>query len=91
MKDRLDEAWQSIKYGLVRGLSIGFKDLESEPIKGSTWGRRIKKWSWLELMRRRYRREFRSIHHRNQGNRFALSCRVRQRRYAIERTDRVRS
>ena len=49
LKDRLDEAWQSFKYGLVRGLSIGFKDLESEPIKGSTWGRRIKKWSWLEL------------------------------------------
>ncbi len=49
LKDRVDEAWQSIKYGLVRGLSIGFKDLESEPIKGSAWGRRIKKWSWLEL------------------------------------------
>ncbi len=49
LKDRVDEAWQSIKYGLVRGLSIGFKDVESEPIKGSTWGRRIKKWSWLEL------------------------------------------
>jgi HK97 family phage major capsid protein/HK97 family phage prohead protease len=49
LKDRLDEAWQSIKHGLVRGLSIGFKDLESEPIKGSNWGRTIKKWSWLEL------------------------------------------
>ena len=25
LKDRLDEAWQSIKYGLVKGLSIGFQ------------------------------------------------------------------
>ena len=50
LKERIDEAWQSIKYGLVRGLSIGFKDLESEPIKESkNFGRRIKKWSWLEL------------------------------------------
>jgi hypothetical protein len=36
LKDRVDEAWQSIKYGLVRGLSIGFKDLESEPIRART-------------------------------------------------------
>jgi HK97 family phage major capsid protein len=48
LKDRLDEAWQSIKYGLIKGLSIGFKDEESEPIKGSA-GRRITRWSWLEL------------------------------------------
>ena len=57
LKDRIDEAWQSIKYGLVRGLSIGFKDLESEPIKGSNWGRRIKKWQWLELSCRNHRGE----------------------------------
>jgi hypothetical protein len=25
LKDRLDEAWQSIKLGLVKGLSIGFR------------------------------------------------------------------
>ena len=29
LKDRLDEAWLSVKKGLVRGLSIGFKSLES--------------------------------------------------------------
>jgi hypothetical protein len=34
--------------GLVRGLSIGFKPLESTDIDG-TWGRRYVKWLWLEL------------------------------------------
>lgn len=28
LKDRLDEAWQSIKIGLVKGVSIGFRSLE---------------------------------------------------------------
>jgi HK97 family phage major capsid protein/HK97 family phage prohead protease len=45
---RIDEAWALIKSGLVRGLSIGFQPLESEPIKGS-YGQRFTKWSWLEL------------------------------------------
>lgn len=48
LKDRLDEAWQSIKAGLVRGMSIGFKSLETDPIAGS-FGVRFKKWLWLEL------------------------------------------
>ena len=49
LKDRVDEAWQSIKSGLVRGLSIGFRALEDpEPIKGS-WGVLFKSWEWLEL------------------------------------------
>lgn len=48
LKDRLDEAWQSIKAGLVRGLSIGFQAIESTDIQG-TWGRRFTKWDWLEL------------------------------------------
>lgn len=48
LKDRLDEAWQSIKAGLVRGLSIGFSAIESANIDG-TWGRRFMKWDWLEL------------------------------------------
>jgi len=48
LKDRLDEAWQSIRYGLVKGLSIGFTILESEPIRGSR-GKHIKAWSWREL------------------------------------------
>ena len=48
LKDRLDEAWQSIKSKLVRGLSIGFSPIESANIDG-TWGRRYIKWEWLEL------------------------------------------
>jgi HK97 family phage major capsid protein/HK97 family phage prohead protease len=48
LKERLDEAWQSLKSGLVRGLSIGFKPLESERIERST-GRRFKRWSLLEV------------------------------------------
>jgi HK97 family phage prohead protease len=48
LKDRLDEAWQSIKHGLVRGLSIGFKDVEYSRI-GETYSYRYLKWLWLEL------------------------------------------
>lgn len=48
LKDRVDEAWQSIRAGLVRGLSIGFSAIESAKIDG-TWGRRFLKWDWLEL------------------------------------------
>lgn len=33
LKDRLDEVWQSIKAGLVRGVSIGFKSLEMSFLK----------------------------------------------------------
>ena len=48
LKDRLLEAWQSIKHGLVRGLSIGFRSIESADIQGS-WAQRFLKWEWLEL------------------------------------------
>lgn len=48
LKDRLDEAWQSIKAKLVPGLSIGFKPLESNRI-GETYSYRFVKWLWLEL------------------------------------------
>lgn len=48
LKDRLDEAWQSVKAGLVRGLSIGFKSVEQAQIDG-TYGVRFLKWLWLEL------------------------------------------
>lgn len=48
LKDRLDEAWQSIKSGLVRGLSIGFSAKEFEQIPGS-WGLRFLSWEWFEL------------------------------------------
>jgi HK97 family phage major capsid protein/HK97 family phage prohead protease len=48
VKDRLDAAWQDIKLGLVRGLSIGFKGIETAKIEGS-YGLRFLKWMWLEL------------------------------------------
>lgn len=48
LKDRLDEAWQSIKLGLVKGLSIGFKPVETSYIE-ATGGYRFSKWDWLEL------------------------------------------
>lgn len=48
LKDRLDTAWQTLKAGLVRGLSIGFNSLESARIK-DTWSEHYLKWDWLEL------------------------------------------
>lgn len=48
LRDRLVEAWESVKLGLVRGLSIGFQSIEDEPIKG-TYGIKFKTWEWLEL------------------------------------------
>lgn len=48
LKNRLDEAWQSIRSGLVRGLSIGFKAIESARME-NTGGVRFIKWLWLEL------------------------------------------
>lgn len=48
LKDRLDEAWQSVKSGLVRGLSIGFRAKEYTFIE-NTGGIHFLKWSWLEL------------------------------------------
>jgi len=48
LKDRLDTAWAMLKAKLVRGLSIGFKPLESSRI-GDTYSYRFTKWLWLEL------------------------------------------
>jgi HK97 family phage major capsid protein/HK97 family phage prohead protease len=48
LKDRIDMAWQSIKADLVRGLSIGFRDLESSYMK-DTGSFHFLKWLWLEL------------------------------------------
>lgn len=48
LKNRLDEAWQSLKIGLVRGFSIGFRSIESAQIKDS-WSEHFLKWDWLEL------------------------------------------
>jgi HK97 family phage major capsid protein/HK97 family phage prohead protease len=48
LKDRLDEAWQSIALKLVRGLSIGFTPIE-EAYDKVTGGFHYLKWLWLEL------------------------------------------
>jgi HK97 family phage prohead protease len=48
LRDDLNKAWVLVRDKLVRGLSIGFNSLESEPIKGS-FGNRYTKWDWLEL------------------------------------------
>lgn len=48
LKDRLDEAVQSIKLKLVRGLSIGFAPIEYSYME-DTGGYRFIKWLWLEL------------------------------------------
>lgn len=47
LKDRLDEAWQSIKTGLVRAVSIGFRSLEHAYMESG--GVRFMQWEWLEL------------------------------------------
>lgn len=48
LKSRLDEAWQSIKLGLVRGLSIGFRSIEHAYLEEGR-GIHFLKWMWLEL------------------------------------------
>lgn len=48
LKERLQEAYDSIKTGLVRGLSIGFRGIEVADIQG-TWGYKFIKWDWYEL------------------------------------------
>ena len=48
LRDDLNKAWVLVRDKLVRGLSIGFNSIESEPIKGS-FGTRYTKWDWLEL------------------------------------------
>src|SRR5690606_32313024 len=46
LKDEVDKAWQAIKSGLVRGVSIGFRVLEHSIMKDGGW--RISEWEWLE-------------------------------------------
>lgn len=48
LKQRLQKAWQMLKIGLVRGLSIGFNPIEYAKIEG-TYSYRFLQWEWLEL------------------------------------------
>ncbi len=47
LRDRIEEAWQSIKAGLLAGVSIGFRSLE--PAKKTPTGLRFPKTEILEL------------------------------------------
>lgn len=46
-KDRVDTAWQEVKYGVVKGVSIGFAALEYDMLPSG--GVHFKKWRWDEL------------------------------------------
>lgn len=48
VRERVNEALHSLKYKLLDAVSIGFRSIESEPIKGS-YGTRFTKWEMLEL------------------------------------------
>jgi HK97 family phage major capsid protein len=49
LKSRLDESWQAVKHKLVRGLSIGWRPIEAEPVRtANSFGLRVKKWYWAE-------------------------------------------
>ncbi|MGF6839893.1 HK97 family phage prohead protease [Paraburkholderia youngii] len=47
LKNCTDKAWQCVKAGLTRGVSIGFRPIEMERIDGK--GFRFKSWDWCEL------------------------------------------
>lgn len=48
LKERVDEAIQSVRYGLVAAVSIGFSAV-SDAIERIETGLRFKEWEWLEL------------------------------------------
>ncbi len=48
LKDRVDEAIHSLRYGLVSAVSIGFRAIEGA-IERIETGYRFKEWEWLEL------------------------------------------
>lgn len=49
LKDRLDEAIQSIKYKLVAAVSIGFRPIEDAYEFMENGGIHFKEWEWYEL------------------------------------------
>lgn len=49
LKDVVDKAWQAVKAGLVRGLSIGFKPNEWSFLEDQSGGIRFMAWNWYEL------------------------------------------
>ena len=49
LKERVDEAYQSLKYDLVKGLSVGFIPDWGEAEYLKNGGIRFNKWEWYEL------------------------------------------
>lgn len=49
LKDRVDEAIQSLKYQLVAAVSIGFTSVEGQVERLKSGGLRVKEWNWHEL------------------------------------------
>ncbi|WP_312800041.1 phage major capsid protein [Pseudomonas sp.] len=49
LKDRVDEAIQSLQYKLVAAVSIGFSAIEGAVERLANGGLRFKEWEWLEL------------------------------------------
>jgi HK97 family phage major capsid protein/HK97 family phage prohead protease len=49
LKDRVDEAWQSVKHRVIRGVSIGFRVLDDGIELMKTGGYRFTKYEVLEL------------------------------------------
>lgn len=48
LKNRIDEAWQSIKSGLVKCFSVGFRLIDYAYHKDD-YGLDVKEWEWYEL------------------------------------------
>lgn len=48
LRDRIEEAWLSVKSKLVRGLSVGFRPI-GDPVVRPGGGFHIKRWMWAEL------------------------------------------
>jgi len=49
LKDRVDEAWHSVKYGVIRGVSIGFRAFEDGIEQLKSGGLRFTSYEVLEL------------------------------------------
>lgn len=47
LKDQVDYAWQSMKHGLTRGLSIGWRPIDAT-FNQATGGLKVAKWEWFE-------------------------------------------
>lgn len=49
LKDRVDEAIQSVKYGLITAFSIGFRPIDGKYKVLGTGGIEFDEWDWFEL------------------------------------------